>query len=285
MNISERFTGTYICRDRSIEFDDRTRVMGILNVTPDSFSDGGKNFKLSDAMFSVERMINEGASVIDVGGESTRPGYREISVDEELTRIVPVIEAISSNFETVISVDTYKSRVAEGALEAGAHVINDIYGFLYDPNMAATVKKYDAGAILMFNCRRNGECINDDIVERAVRELGASVRKALDAGIPEQSIMVDPGIGFGTSRQQDIDLIRAMDKLSEYGKYPMLLACSRKRTAAALLERETTPDQRDPVSIGMVLAGSSLGANMVRSHNVGDTCDALAGYEGIIRGN
>lgn len=273
-----------MCRDRSIEFGDRTKVMGILNVTPDSFSDGGRNFKLSDAMFSVERMINEGAAVIDVGGESTRPGYSEISVDEELSRIVPVIEAISASFDVVISVDTYKSRVADGALEAGAHVINDIYGFLYDPHMADVVKRYDAGAILMFNCRRNGECINDDIVERAIREISASINKALDAGIPEQSIMVDPGIGFGTSRQQDIDLIRAMDKISGYGKYPMLLACSRKRTAAALLERETTPDQRDPVSIGMVLAGSSLGANMVRSHNVGDTCDALAGYEGIIRG-
>ncbi|SEV91351.1 Dihydropteroate synthase [Ruminococcaceae bacterium KH2T8] len=285
MNLARRFKGTFSCRDRKIVFEDKTLCMGILNVTPDSFSDGGKHFKQSDALFAAEKMINEGAAVIDVGGESTRPGYTEISVDEELSRIVPVIEAINANFETVISVDTYKSGVAKGALEAGCHIINDIYGFMYDPNMASVVKEYDAGAILMFNCRRNGECIKEDIVERAIREIAGSVKRAIDAGLPEQNIMVDPGVGFGTSRQQDIDLIRAMDKMSEYGKYPVLLACSRKRTPAAMLGRDTAPDQRDPVSIGMALAGTAFGANMVRVHNVGDTADAIIGYEGVLRGS
>ena len=152
------YTGSVKCRDKILTFGKETVCMGILNVTPDSFSDGGRNYKFTDAMMNVKSMIEDGAKVIDVGGESTRPGYTEISVDEELSRIVPVVKAIRDNFDVIISIDTYKSKVAEGALEAGCHIINDIYGFMYDPNMASVVKKYDAAAILMFNCRRNGEC-------------------------------------------------------------------------------------------------------------------------------
>lgn len=277
--MTERFCGTIKCRDKRLEFDKQTLIMGILNVTPDSFSDGGKNFRLSDAMFSVQRMIDEGAAVIDVGGESTRPGYTQISVDEELSRIVPVVTAIKENFDTVISVDTYKEGVAKGALEAGCHIINDIYGFMYDPNMASVVKDYDAGCILMFNCRRNGEAVSEDIIDRAVRELDGSIRTAHRVGIEDDHIILDPGIGFGTSRAQDIALTARISELSYDSRYPVLLACSRKRTPAAVLDRETTADQRDPVSIGMALAGIASGASMIRVHNVKDSADAVRGFE------
>lgn len=277
------YTGSVKCRDKLLAFGKETVCMGILNVTPDSFSDGGRNYKFSDAMMNVKAMIEDGAQVIDVGGESTRPGYTEISVDEELSRIVPVVEAIRDNFDVVISIDTYKSKVAEGALEAGCHIINDIYGFMYDPNMASVVKKFDAAAILMFNCRRNGECIKEDIIDRAVRELDGSIRRAHEAGIEDNRLILDPGVGFGTSRAQDIELTRRINELSFGGKYPMLIACSRKRTPSVLLPRETTPDQRDPVSIGMALAGVACGASMVRVHNVRDTFDALCGFDKTIR--
>jgi len=277
------YTGSVKCRDKVLTFGKETVCMGILNVTPDSFSDGGRNYKFTDAMMNVKAMIEDGAKVIDVGGESTRPGYTEISVDEELSRIVPVVKAIRDNFDVVISIDTYKSGVAEGALEAGCHIINDIYGFMYDPNMASVVKKYDAAAILMFNCRRNGECLKEDIIDRAVRELDGSIRRAHEAGIEDDRLILDPGVGFGTSRAQDIELTRRINELSFDGKYPMLIACSRKRTPSVLLPRETAPDQRDPVSIGMALAGVACGASMVRVHNVKDTFDALCGFDKTIR--
>ena len=277
------YTGSVKCRDKVLNFGKETVCMGILNVTPDSFSDGGRNYKFTDAMMNVKAMIENGAKVIDVGGESTRPGYTEISVDEELSRIVPVVKAIRDNFDVIISIDTYKSKVAEGALEAGCHIINDIYGFMYDPNMASVVKKYDAAAILMFNCRRNGECIKEDIIDRAVRELDGSIRRAHEAGIEDDRLILDPGVGFGTSRAQDVELTRRINELSFGGRYPMLIACSRKRTPSVLLPRETAPDQRDPVSIGMALAGVACGASMVRVHNVKDTFDALCGFDKTIR--
>ena len=282
--IAERRTGVISCRGKRLEYGHRTLIMGILNVTPDSFSDGGKNRKLSDALFAAERMIREGADIIDVGGESTRPGYTMISVDEELERIAPVIERIEDAFDTVISVDTYKADVAEGALRAGAHIVNDIYGFMYDPKMAEKASEYDAAAVLMFNCRRNGECLNEDITGRAIRELSGSIERARAAGMEDDRLIVDPGIGFGTSRAQDIELIRSLDRISMSGRFPVLLAASRKRVAADILDYDTTPEERDAVTMGIGLAGVNNGASILRVHNVKMTYESLKGYESTIGG-
>ncbi|MBR6484730.1 MAG: dihydropteroate synthase [Clostridiales bacterium] len=267
------------CRGRSLDTSNGTLLMGILNVTPDSFSDGGRNFRTSDALFAAEKMVRDGADVIDVGGESTRPGYTEISVDEELSRIIPVIKGITENLDVTVSVDTYKSEVAQGALDAGCHIINDIYGLQYDPNMASVVANNEAAAVLMFNCRRNGECLRENIIDRALRELSGSVDRAVAAGIPEDALILDPGIGFGTSRSQDIELIASLDRLSFGGRFPVLLACSRKRVAADIAGRDTMPEERDDISIGLGLAGVSKGASMLRVHNVRAAKDVLLGYE------
>jgi len=271
------------CRGRHLNTSNGTLLMGILNVTPDSFSDGGRNFRTSDALFAAEKMVRDGADIIDVGGESTRPGYKEISVDEELSRIIPVIKGITENLDVTVSVDTYKSEVASGALDAGCHIINDIYGLQYDPGMASVVAGNGAAAVLMFNCRRNGECLRENIIDRALRELSGSVDRAVAAGIPEESLILDPGIGFGTSRSQDIELISSIGRLSFGGRFPMLLACSRKRVTADLAGRDTIPEERDDVSIGLGLAGVSKGASMLRVHNVRAAKDVLLGYEAALR--
>ncbi|MBR2295012.1 MAG: dihydropteroate synthase [Clostridiales bacterium] len=268
-------------RDRKLDLSSGCRIMGILNVTPDSFSDGGKNLQTTKALASCREMIEQGADIIDVGGESTRPGYIPVDVDEETRRILPVISGISESLDTIISVDTYKSEVAGKALENGCHMVNDIYGLMYDPNMASVIREYDAAVVLMFNCRRNGECIRESITERAIRELSGSIDRAVKAGIPEDHIVLDPGVGFGTSRSQDAELLASAGRLSFGGRFPVLTACSRKRIAADLLSRQTIPEERDEVSIGIALKSVSLGSRILRVHNVRATRDALTGFEGI----
>lgn len=266
------------CRDRELVFGRRTLCMGILNVTPDSFSDGGKNFGLSSAVTNALQMVDDGADVIDIGGESTRPGYTEISCQEEIDRIVPVIETLRRESDVIISVDTYKSEVAKAALKAGAHIINDITGFMADANMAPVVKEYEAGAILMFNARTKGES-EGEITGRAMNELLESIDIAHRAGITDDYLILDPGIGFGTTREQETELIHNLKRLSFDGRYPVLLALSRKRLAGEILMRPTLPDERDSVSIGLGLAGVFNGAGMLRVHNVKDTVDALRGFD------
>ena len=270
------------CRDRILDFTSRTLVMGILNVTPDSFSDGGDNYLVDNALEAVDSMVKSGADVIDVGGESTRPGYEQISDEEEIARIVPVIKRIVSNYDVAISVDTYKPNVARAALEAGAHIINDICA-LEDPDMAGVVASYNAGLILMYNAR-NYPCDEDKSVsDYAAQVLSESVNKAISAGGTKDKIILDPGIGFGTTREQDADLIRELSKISLEGQYPVLLALSRKRLVAEVMGGTTTPKERDGASLGLGLAGVNNGADMLRVHNVKLTVDALKGYD-FIRG-
>ncbi|MBO4636179.1 MAG: dihydropteroate synthase [Clostridiales bacterium] len=271
------------CRDKRLDTDEHTLIMGILNVTPDSFSDGGKNFRSSDAVRRALEMVQEGADIIDIGGESTRPGYTPVSPDEEIRRIVPVIEAVSEISDAVISVDTYKASVAEEALKAGAHIINDIYGLLYDPLMAETVVRYDAGVVLMFNTRRNGMTGSEDIVTRAIREVTGSIETAKAAGISEEYIITDPGVGFTPSRDDDLRLMENIDRFSFGKRFPVLLGCSRKRVAASLLAHESVPEERDNISIGLALGGVAKGASILRVHNVKATKEVLDGYERIVR--
>lgn len=271
------------CRERSLEFSNKTLCMGILNVTPDSFSDGGKNASFDDALNTVSNMVKYGVDIVDIGGESTRPGYTKISDDEEISRIAPVISAVKANFDVTISVDTYKSEVARAALDEGAHIINDITGFLADSKMSDVVKEYDAGCVLMFNKRTNGELSSSDITKRAISELKESIDIAHKSGVSDDKIILDPGIGFGTTREEDQELIRNISLLSMDKKYPVLLALSRKRVVADLLGRETSAEERDPGSIGLGLAGVMNGADMLRVHNVKDTVDALKCFDRFLR--
>lgn len=268
------------CRDKVLDTSNHTLVMGILNVTPDSFSDGGDNFGTEDAIRNAMAMIEAGADIIDVGGESTRPGFTKISDEEEIGRIVPVIEYLANNTDVAISVDTYKSQVAKAALNAGAHIINDIEA-LNDPDMASVVASFDAGVVLMYNARLYPHEGSVDVASYASDVLKVQAQKALDAGITKDSIIMDPGIGFGTTREQDAALIKDLDTLSIEGEYPVLLALSRKRLVAEVMGGETSAKDRDETSLGLGIAGVSNGACMLRVHNVDLTVKALKGYDFI----
>lgn len=277
-----RPSGIIRCRDKKLIYGTHTICMGILNVTPDSFSDGGKHVDIDEALAAVEQMIEDGAEIIDVGGESTKPGYIEVPEDEELNRIAPVIARISSEFDALISVDTYKSKVAEGALKEGAHIINDITGLMADPNMAGVIKAYDAACVLMFNARTNGEEAGD-IIGRASKELQLSVDMAIEAGISEDQIILDPGVGFGTTREQDMELIKSINELS-LGKYPVLLGVSRKRVIRELMARDSAPVDRDVASAAVALCGVTKGASIIRAHNVRATVDAMRCCDSLLMG-
>lgn len=262
-------------KDRVIDLDKAPYVMGILNVTPDSFSDGGKYNSVDKAVIRAEQMIKEGAFIIDVGGESTRPGFTQISDEEEISRITPVIEKISQTFDVAISVDTYKSAVARAALKAGAHIVNDIHGFRYDPAIANVVKEYEAGAVLMANFSDKDE--NVDVLQYEAKCYEKSLEIAKNAGIIDDQILLDPGIGFGTTRDEDMRLLQALKE-----KDRILLGVSRKRIVAALLDRETKADERAAGSVGIALAGISNGVKVVRVHDVKETVDAVKTFTKVL---
>lgn len=203
-------------------FSGKTHIMGILNVTSDSFSDGGKYSEIDAAVRRAEQMIADGADVIDIGGESTRPGYTMVSDDEEIERVVPVIEKIKNNFDIPVSVDTYKSSVCRAAAESGADMINDIWGFKYDENMAQTAAEFHMSACLMHNRK---EAVYSDFVNEVISDLTESVKIAKEAGITE--IMTDPGVGFGKTYEQNIEIMRHIGELHKIG-CPVLLGASKK---------------------------------------------------------
>ena len=218
----------------NIELDYRkeTFVMGILNVTPDSFSDGGKYNLFDAAIEHAKEMVENGAKIIDVGGESTRPGgYTRISDEEESSRIVPIIKALKKEVPAIISVDTYKSAVARAAIEAGAHMINDIWGAKADPEIAKVAAELNVPIILMHN-RENSQYSN--YFEDFIKDLQESIKIAKDAGVPDEHIILDPGIGFVKNLEQSIETMQRLDELVEMG-YPVLLATSRKRMIGTIL--------------------------------------------------
>ena len=212
------------CGNKEIILGERTLVMGILNVTPDSFSDGGRYNNLDSAMKQAERLISEGADIIDVGGESTRPGHTQITSEEEISRVVPVIEKISKNLDTIISIDTYKYDVAEDAIKAGANIINDIWGLQYDKGeMAELVKKSNLPIIAMHN--QNDEIYNKDIM-LVLREFFEKTSKIADKyGIDRDKIILDPGLGFGKNVEQNIEILSRLNELKDMG--PILLGASK----------------------------------------------------------
>lgn len=277
-----RFTGIYKCGSRTLEFGKKTLIMGILNLTPDSFSDGGRYTDVDAAVDQCARMIREGADCIDIGAEATGPNAVPVTAEEEMERLIPSLEAIRSRFDTPLSVDTFKSVTAAAAITAGADIINDITGFLGDPDMAKTVGDNGTGCILMFNARTKGDPFpyTETISSRAVRELTESIETARKAGIADNMIMTDPGIGFGTTRIQDAELSASLFSLGMQGKHPVLYAASRKRYARLFAGGDAAGEaQLDYATAGLSFMAASLGASMVRVHNVAATRMALKSFD------
>jgi dihydropteroate synthase len=236
--------------------------MGIVNVTPDSFSGDGIGRDLEAVVALARRFVDEGADILDVGGESTRPGHDPVSVEDEMYRVLPALRAVLSAVQVPVSVDTYKSEVAEAAVEVGAHMVNDVWGFQRDPRMATVVAQADVPVVLMHN--QDGTDYGN-LMGDLVRSLRASVDTALDAGVREESIIVDPGIGFGKRREQNLEVMARLAELKVLGR-PILLGTSRKSTIGHVLG--TPPDDRLEGTAATVALGVANGADIVRVHDV-----------------
>lgn len=253
-----------------------TYIMGILNVTPDSFSDGGKFNQINAALKHAEEMIGDGADVIDIGGESTRPGYTKISDEEEIDRVVPVIEAVKKEFEIPISVDTYKSRVAEAAAQAGADLINDIWGLKYDPHMAEVIAKSGLACCLMHN-RDNTEYRN--FMEDVKQDLRETIALAKAAKIADDKIILDPGVGFAKSYENNLEVIRRLKEFNEL-KYPVLLGTSRKSVIGLTLDLPAA--ERVEGTIVTTVMAVEAGCMFVRVHDVKENHRAIQMAEAIL---
>lgn len=247
----------------TLKFGEETYVMGILNVTPDSFSDGGQFNSVENALNHTRRMIEEGAKIIDVGGESTRPGYTPVDIEDEINRVVPVIQAIKKEFDVLISIDTFKSEVAKAAIEAGAHIINDIWGAQYDPKIAQVAADYNVPIILMHN--RKDEQYSEDFWGDVRADLERSIEIARAAGVANDKIWLDPGIGFAKNFDQNIQMMRDLPKLVAMG-YPVLLATSKKRMIGTILDLPV--EERLEGTGASCCYGVDKGCHMVRVHDV-----------------
>ena len=263
------------------EFDtvNETYIMGILNVTPDSFSDGGKYYKPESALVRAKWMIEEGASIIDIGGESTRPGYVQISDEEEINRVVPVIKTIKSKLDIPISIDTYKSKVAKAAIEAGADMVNDIWGLKYDGTMAGVVAEYKVPCVLMHN-RKSEEY--DDFMKDVFADMAESIEIAREAGIAEDKIMLDPGIGFAKNQEMNLQVLRYLEDFHQFG-YPMLLASSRKAVIGNALELPVT-ERVEGTMVTTVMAVMKRYA-FVRVHDIKENYRAIKMTQAIMQGS
>ncbi|MGV3025964.1 dihydropteroate synthase [Clostridium thermobutyricum] len=246
------------------EFDlkERTYVMGILNITPDSFSDGGKFNELGKALKRVQEMIEEGADIIDIGGESTRPGFEVVEAEEEINRVVPVIKAIKEKFDIPISIDTYKSETAKAAIEAGADIINDIWGFKKDKDMAKLCAEKNVPCILMHN-RDSAEYT--DIMKDMKEDLIESINIALDAGVKRENIILDPGIGFAKSLEENLKVMNNIEKIKELG-FPILLGTSRKSMIGLTLN--LPKDERLEGTLATTVLGITKGCEFIRVHDI-----------------
>lgn len=252
-----------------IDFNKKTWIMGILNVTPDSFSDGGKYTTVERAIAQAKQMIADGADIIDIGGESTRPGHVQISDQEEISRVVPVIQALSSELDVRISIDTYKAKVAKAAVEAGAHIINDIWGAKYDPDIAKVAAEKNVPLILTHN-RDDTSYMN--FWRDVQQELQQSIQIAVEAGVNPERIWLDPGIGFGKTTAQNIEMMQHLDRLVAMG-YPVLLGTSRKSIVGKVLDLPVA--ERLEGSLATVCYGVEKGCQIVRVHDVKETSRAV----------
>jgi dihydropteroate synthase len=253
-------------------------VMGVLNITPDSFSDGGKYYKGDSAIRQAEKMVADGAAIIDVGGESTRPGARSVSADEEIDRVMPVIERIKDQFQVVVSVDTFKSRVARTAvLEAGADIVNDVSGLGFCEDMALTIAKLDVPVIVMHikgtpeNMQKNPYYA--DVISEIKQYFHTRIEHALSQGIKKEKIIIDPGIGFGKRMEDNIEIIKHLQTLGEF-ELPILMGVSRKSFLGAM-SGESIPEKREAETIVANMISILNGASIIRVHNVKNAVKAI----------
>lgn len=282
-------------RDKELDFAKHTYIMGILNATPDSFSDGGQHFHLDEAVMHAKRMIEEGADIIDVGGESTRPGFQYISAEEEIERVVPVIREIRKFSDIPISVDTTKSEVFEASYEAGADIINDVSGFLLDKKMGELAAKLGVVSILM----HDGFYFNDSKISNDTVNMSLLMEKSTDPkqytlevlaelkviadgaklyGVSADKIILDPGIGFGKTLKQNLILLHEMDKMELTG-YPILLGCSRKSVIGKSLDLPVDERLEGTITTSVLAAKANVG--IVRVHDVKENLRAIKMYEAI----
>ncbi len=261
--------------NRVFDLHHHTYVMAILNVTPDSFSDGGRYHSIDDTLYRVEQMLDEGADIIDVGGESTRPGHTVIGIDEEIQRVVPVIEAITKRFDVPVSIDTYKPVVARAALESGAHMVNDIWGLQYDKAMAGVIAEFGAACCLMHN---KGDKQYQNFLSECLDFLQRSANIALAAGIAPNKIMLDPGIGFGKTYEQNLYVMQQLPQYNALG-YPMLLGTSRKSMIGLTLNLPV--EERLEGTLATTMLAVQADWNFVRVHDIKENVRAIKMAEAI----
>lgn len=255
-------------------------IMGILNVTPDSFSDGGNYNEVEAALVQVEKLLADGATVIDVGGESTRPGASFVSEEEEIARVVPIIRAIKENYDCLVSIDTYKTGTARAALEAGADILNDVWAGLYDGEMLALAAEYQVPIMLMHNQKEESYA---DVVGEVKNFLAERAQAALDAGIAADKIWLDPGFGFSKNIQHNLDLLQGLDQITGLG-YPVLFGISRKRVVDYLLGGNSLPTDRDQATAALSAWAVQKGCKMVRVHNVAANRDIVKVWDQLVNG-
>ena len=262
---------------KEFDFFEKTYIMGILNVTPDSFSDGGKYLTVDKSVEHVKKMLYDGADIIDIGGESTRPGHIPISADEEISRIVPIIKGIKANIkDVVISVDTSKSQVAKEAILAGADLINDVWGLKKDKDMAKIIAEHDIPCCLMHNKEVSSY---SNLMEDIRTELAESIRIAIKSGISEDMIIVDPGIGFGKTYEENLIIMNNLDEIKSLG-FPLLLGASRKSVIGNTLNLPV--EERVEGTIATTVIGIIKGCNIIRVHDVKENVRAAIMTDAIL---
>ncbi|MEW6698006.1 MAG: dihydropteroate synthase [Bacillota bacterium] len=278
-NLEGQRTRRLNCRGKELELGSRTLIMGILNATPDSFSDGGRYQEPAAALAYAQKMMEDGADIIDLGGISTRPGHAEVDEEEELRRVLPVLEKLVQNIPIPISVDTWRARVAREALEAGAHIINDQWALRGDPGLADVVAKYQAPLVIMHNGQQPHY---RDMMLEITAFLRQGLEMALQAGLAKENIIIDPGIGFAKTYEQNLEVLRRLKELTVLG-CPILLGTSRKSVIAKTLNLPV--DQRAEGTGATVALGIACGADIVRVHDVKEMVRVARMSDAILRGN
>ena len=284
--LKEKSTSEYFLdfHNRRLNLSSRPHLMGVLNVTPDSFSDGGRFYKLDEAIKQGVSLAEEGADIIDVGGESTRPGSEPVPIEEELKRVIPVIEELAKRTEVPISIDTYKSKVAKEALDSGAQMVNDISALRFDPEMKNVVAYYKIPVALMHiqgtprNMQENP--FYENLIEEIKDYLKESIKIAKDAGIDEEKILVDPGIGFGKTLEDNLKILRNLKEFTDLGR-PLLIGVSRKSFIGKILDLPV--EERLVGSLSALTVCIMSGANVLRVHDVKESKRVARLVDAILR--
>ncbi len=260
-----------LAHGRVLELGAKSVLMGILNVTPDSFSDGGINFDPKLAVAAANKMIAAGAQVVDIGGESTRPGAQSVDGETEIGRVLPVIQALAAQGDALLSIDTYRAETAEAAIDAGCHIINDVWGLQKDDGMAGVVARTGAGVVIMHSGRERTKL--DDVIDDQKFYLGQSLKIANEAGVERSAIVLDPGIGFAKGMEENMQLLARFEELHQFD-LPLLVGTSRKRFLGAITGHESASD-RDMATAATSVVARLKGASIFRVHNVEANVDAL----------